>query len=541
MAPPFVRRFIGIYESAPSRLGFRVVVSLLAGVSLAAASAPWEQVWLLPIGVGALVVVVGAGGLRYSFALGYVFGVGYILMLTSWMRVVGMDAWLLIGMVIALYCGVLGTCIALLRRLPGWPLWVGCVWAAEEVLMSAWPLGGFPWTRLAWTTADTPFAWWFPWVGATGVSFLVALSGSVLAWLVVSAKARPRAAAAVLLSVAVVASLPMWIRPQSLRPTWERGARSATIAVVQGDVPGAGDDLVAVHREVTANQVAATVELGSRVARGEVERLDFVLWPENSTAVDPFNDASTREAIATAVASVDVPILVGAIVDAAQPETVLNQGIVWTPDGFVDERYTKRHPVPFGEYIPFREWLAGLKIGRLAMIPRDMVPGTRSAPLDINGVAVADLICFDVAFDDSVAEQVRAGAQLITVQTSNAMFIKTAQPQQQFTISRLRAMETGRTVLVASTNGISGVIAPDGSIRSTMAPRTTDVLVAEVPLVSRLTLAATIGDPLKKLMLGAAGGALLWAGVRRQQRWRRSPLWTDAQSCDEEPMVKEGA
>ena len=524
MATRFVRPYLDINGAALSRLGFGVVVSLLAGASVAAASAPWQLAWLSPIGVAGFVAVVGMGGLRYSFLLGYVFGAAYVLMLTSWMRAVGVDAWLLIGMVVALHYGVLGLGIGLVRRLPCWPLWVGCLWSAAEVLMSAWPLGGFPWTRLAWATADTPFAWWFPWIGATGVSLLVAMSGSVLAWLAVSAETRPRAAVAALLSVTLLALLPVVMRSQSLRLAWQRDLPSATIAVVQGDVPGAGDDLLAVHREVTRNQVAATVQLGSRVARGEVERPDFVLWPENSTAVDPFNDASTWQAISTAVAAVDVPILVGAIVDGARAETLLNQGIVWTPAGGVEQRYTKRHPVPFGEYIPFREWLAGLKIGRLAMIPRDMVQGTGSAPLDINGVAVADLICFDVAFDDSVAEQVREGAQVITVQTSNAMFIKTAQPEQQFTISRLRAMETGRTVVVASTNGISGVIAPDGSIRSTLAPRATEVLVVKVPLQSRLTLAATIGGPLKALVLGSAGGALLWAGVRRQPTWRRSPV-----------------
>jgi apolipoprotein N-acyltransferase len=530
-----MRPFLGI-ATALARPGFRVVVSLLAGASLAAASAPWEQAWLLPIGVAAFVAVVGAGRVRSSFLLGYLFGAGYVLMLTSWMRAVGVDAWLIVGGAAAIYYGLLGTAIALVRRLPCWPIWVACLWAAVEILMSTWPLGGFPWARLAWATAETPLALWFPWVGATGVSLLVSLSGSVLVWLVVSAKIRPRIAVAALFPVALVALLPTVIRPHSLGPTWQRDLPSARVAVVQGDVPGAGDDLVAVHREVTANQVAATAELGSRVARGVVERPDFVLWPENSTAVDPFNDAATHGAISSAVAAVDVPILVGAIVDDARPDTVLNQGIVWTPGDGVDERYTKRHPVPFGEYIPFRSWLAGLKIGRLSMIPRDMVPGARSTPLDINGFAVADLICFDVAFDDSVAEQVRQGAQMIAVQTSNATFIKTAQPQQQFTISRLRAMETGRTVAVASTNGISGLIAPDGSIRSIIAPQTTDVLVAEIPLQSRLTLATMIGEPLKALVLGSAGAALAWVGVYRLHR-RRSHGRTEGESRAEKTMV----
>lgn len=516
---PPVRALRAAPVSGRRGLVARLAVALLAGVALAAASAPWDQAWLLPIGVAGFVTVAGAGGrLRSSFLLGYLFGAAYVLLLTSWLRVVGNDAWLLIGMVVAIYYGVLGAGIALVRRLPLWPIWVACLWAGVETALSTWPLGGFPWTRLVWATADTPLALWLPWIGATGVSLLTALLGAVLAWLVSEGRGRPRFAATTLMIVSATAVLPSFVPPQSLGQAWQRDVPSARVAVVQGDVPGAGDDLVAVHREVTRNQVAATTELASRVARGDVERPDFVVWPENSTAVDPFNDASTRRAISAAVAAIDVPILVGAVVDGDRPAAVLNQGIVWTPEGDVDERYAKRHPVPFGEYIPFRNLLNGLKIGRLAMIPRDMPPGTRSTPLDINGVAVADLICFDVAFDDSVAEQVRQGAQLIAVQTSNAMFIKTAQPEQQFTISRLRAIEMGRTVVVASTNGISGVIGPDGRIRSTIAPRTTDVLVAEVPLQPRLTLAARTDGPLKTLVLCLAGAALTWAGCRRPKK-----------------------
>ena len=70
------------------------------------------------------------------------------------------------------------------------------------------------------------------------------------------------------------------------------------------------------------------------------------------------------------------------------------------------------------------------------------------------------------------------GGELVTVQTSNAMFIHTAQIDQQFEISRLRAVETGRYVVVAAINGVSGIVAPDGSVVASAAPRTQDVLVA---------------------------------------------------------------
>ncbi len=232
------------------------------------------------------------------------------------------------------------------------------------------------------------------------------------------------------------------------------------MAVVQGDVPGDGSDILLDHRQVTRNHVEATVELADRVEAGEQPTPDFVVWPENSTAVDPFSSSDINAGIDEASEAVQVPILVGAMVDAG-PEHVLNQGIVWEPGTGAADRYTKWHPVPFGEYIPWRDLGLGT-IGQLRLIPRDMLSGSRQEPLPVGDSLVAAAICFDVAYDDGLHAQLAAGGQLVTVQTSNAMFIHTDQIDQQFEISRLRAQETGRYVLVAATNGVSGIIAPDG-------------------------------------------------------------------------------
>ena len=186
-----------------------------------------------------------------------------------------------------------------------------------------------------------------------------------------------------------------------------------------------------------------------------------MLWPENSTATDPFDDAAhERPDRARPATAIGVPILVGAIVDAG-PNQVLNQGIVWDPATGAGDRYTKRHPVPFGEYVPFRSvFLRYNFFDRLRDVGRDMLTGTRDEPLDVGGVQVADAICFDVAYDDGINAQLNRGAELLVVQTSNATFIRTDQIDQQFAISRVRAIETGRWTAVATTNGVSGVIAP---------------------------------------------------------------------------------
>jgi apolipoprotein N-acyltransferase len=291
------------------------------------------------------------------------------------------------------------------------------------------------------------------------------------------------------------------------------------VAVVQGNVPGDGTNVLLSHRDVTRNHVEASAAFARQVEAGEEVRPDFVIWPENSTAVDPFSDAEVGGGIQRASTALDVPLLVGAMVDAGS-EHVLNQSIVWSPDTGGGDRYSKRHPVPFGEYIPWRG-LFDTNVGRLALIPRDMMSGTRVTPLTIDGARVAAAICFDVAYDDGIHDQVIEGGQLVTVQTSNALFVHTNQIEQQFEISRLRALETGRYVAVAAINGVSGIIAPDGEILARAGVRTQSVLTAEVGLVDEVTPGVRLRQWPGRVAAVATLVGLTWSVLTYRRRQKK--------------------
>mgnify|MGYP003296159322 CR=1 FL=1 len=133
-----------------------------------------------------------------------------------------------------------------------------------------------------------------------------------------------------------------------------------------------------------------------------------------------------------------------------------------------------------------------------------------------------------VTNDDGIYAQVTRGAQMLTVQTSNATFIHTDQIDQQFAISRLRAIETGRYVVVAATNGVSGVITPDGEVLDRAGVRTRDVLVERIGLDSAITPAVRIGAWSGRLfialsVLGLALGLLPYRGNRHTARSARAP------------------
>jgi apolipoprotein N-acyltransferase len=491
------------------------------GALLGVAFEPVAWPFVIPVCIAGLTLLLKDVTARRAALRAAAFGIGFMLSTLAWLwPSIGIGAWLALSLVQGLWFAPLGWGLILVRHLPAWPVWSATLWTAVETLRGRWPFGGFPWSRLGMAVVDTPWAQLLPLLGIGGTGLLLALLGFLLAALLESATVHDtsvRISATVLAAVLALTFLPAALA----RPVDE--SRTVTVAIVQGGVPGNGTDLVSNHRRFTRNQREATVQLASRIQAGEERAPDLVIWPENSTAVDPFTDPEARDAIEASVAAIERPVLVGAVADDVDPRRVLNQGIVWDPATGPGERYTKRHPVPFGEYIPFRRVLGGIN-SRLAEIPRDMMAGGSQPPLEVAGTAIAVAICFDVAFDDVLPEQVRDGAELIVVQTSNAMFTGTAQRAQQFAISRARAVETGRSVVVASTNGISGVIAPDGTVAQQSSTRGTEVLVATVPLVSVQTFAVRMRPMLSSGVLVVAVGALL-AGLRRRSRTRRVKSW----------------
>jgi apolipoprotein N-acyltransferase len=492
----------------------RILLALVAGVALALTFPPSHAWWLLPFAVAAFFELTSGLPARTAWVPGLAFGAAFQITLLWWMHVLGTVPWVGLAATQALWYGVLGAASVPLRRLPAAPLWLAGAWVAMENIRTDWPAGGMPWGRLAYAVVDTPVAAVLPYAGTTGVSLLLALTGALLA-AVYRHRGRSRLNVAAALVALLLAALVPRVAPYSARPV-----SSIDVAAVQGNVPGDGTNVRAYYRRITRDHVDETERLAVDVDAGRVRPPAFVVWPENSTAIDPFADPEMRADLTAAVDAVDVPLLAGVVVDGG-PEHALNQGIVFDPVTGAGDRYTKWHPVPFGEYIPWRG-IFGAHLPQLADVPRDMVRGTRVTPLEVAGVKVADAICFDVAYDDGLYAQLSHGGQLVVIQTSNASFIHTAQIDQQFAISRLRAIETDRYVVVAAINGITGVIAPDGSLVARVPSQTRAYVDARVGLIDAVTPAVRIGPWLGRSCVGFV--ALGWVlALGQYRRHRRAP------------------
>ncbi|SDS65499.1 Apolipoprotein N-acyltransferase [Friedmanniella luteola] len=518
---------------------WRALAALASGALLGLAWQPYGLWPLLLVGVPALTLLVRGGPPRRSFGLGYLFGLGLLAVSISWLHVLGVWVAALLILFEALFFGVLAAALTLVLRLRAWPFAAACCWVAVEFAYSRLPFGGFGWVRLAYAAVDTPVAGFFPLVGVAGVSFVVALVGQLVAWLVLrlrrrtptapAAAGRPRrgpllvvAGSLVLLVVAGTALRGFQVEPAA-------GLQgSVDVGIVQGNVPGRGIEAMGRARSVTNNHLAETVDLMTKARLGQVPTPDFLLWPENSTDIDPTLDGLTRLTVQSAAELAGVPILVGAVMQGPGPDERQTSALWWDSRAGILARYDKRDLVPFGEWIPFRDQLLPL-VPILAQVGAQSVPGTTPGVLDVQvdgrPLKVGDVICFELAYDATVYETLTHGAQVSVVQSNNATYGGTGQIEQQFAITRARAMESRREIAVATTNSVSGFIDRDGRVVTRTTEFTADDRVVTMPLRTHLTPAVLVAPWVDRglTLLAVLACALALVGAR-SRRPRTDPV-----------------
>ena len=509
----------GLDASARLSLPWALAVALTGGLALTAAFPP-IGIWpLAPAGPALLAVALWRRGLRASLLAGLVFGLAFFVPLLSWLLNVAWYAWLALAVAEAVIFAVLAVGQRLLLDLRAWPLAVAGWWVCAEALRSRWPYA-FPWGRLAMSQAGTPAAPWAAVGGAPLLSFLVALAGTTLAWalLVPGRRAGLRRRALPLLAFAGAAGLALVgaLLPVDQQPP---GTPTAVVAAVQGNVPHARSlsDLLRAST-VTLNHAAATERLAARVRAGALPAPALVIWPENSTDLDPRYYPPVYATIAGAVNSIHRPVLVGTLL--ANP--VRNAGVLWLPGRGPGQTYVKRQLVPFGEYIPFRGLLKHIT-SLVNLQPQNFTAGHRAVVFRAGKIRLGDVICYEVGFDGLVSSEVNGGANLLTVQTNDATFEVDGQrgeTLQQLAMARIRAVESNRAVVVASTTGVSAIIAPDGRLIAHSGTWQRAVLEARVPLVSQRTLADRIGAWPQAVIVALTLAALAWAAAAALRRRR---------------------
>ncbi|GAA5078869.1 apolipoprotein N-acyltransferase [Nocardia iowensis] len=540
-----LRERLSSFADGPTRYPvlWRSVSAVLAGLLLFGSFPPRPWWFLAPLGIAVLTLTVrGTGRLRAGFGYGFLAGLAFFVPLLPWTGIyVGPLPWLALSAVCAVYIGLFGLVTRLVGALPGWPLWVASAWVTAEWVRSSFPFGGFPWGRLAFGQADG----WFLALAAIGgaplVSFAVALTGTGAAAVLLLVRstlrtrssaarrsANPRlgfATAAVALAIMPIAGLALG----SALPDPDHGDRTITVAAIQGSVPRLGLDFNAQRRAVLDNHVRRTIELARAVEAGQAKRPDVVIWPENSSDIDPLRNTDAAALITQASAQIGAPILVGAVL-VNSDRTTTNSVIVWNGAAGPGERHDKKIIQPFGEYLPMRSFFR--LFSEYADRAGYFVPGHGDGVVRADGIDIGVATCYEVAFDRAFEDAMRAGAQLLTVPTNNATFGDSEMTYQQLAMSRIRAVEHGRALVVAATSGVSAIIGADGTVRQESPQFVPAALVADLPLRTSNTLATHVGPAPERVFVAMTVAAMAVVMVRK--RSSRAAKKTDrlVQSAD---------
>lgn len=381
------------------------------------------------------------------------------------------------------------------------PALVAGAWALRESVANVFPFGGFAWARLAQSQSESPLAPLVSWLGTSGMSFVLAY----FAALVVALATEPRVLALDrgAVGVAVLTGLMVW----PLWPVTSNG--TLRVLAVQGNADAGlfaqyerGDNLRDHHRV-------------TRPLYGQ--DVDVVVWPENASDIDPLRDPDAAAIATEVVRGMGAPLVVGTITQDGSD--TYNSMLLWDFDedlarSVVRDQYDKIHPVPFAEYLPARDFFYPLAPSLFKMIPRDYSFGQRDTVFQVAGATAGIAICFDIVNDAILWAMMEEGADIIFAPTNNADFGHTDQSVQQLAIARLRALETGRSVVNVSTVGTSAVMSPWGEDLDRLPTYEEGYMLIDVPLATHTTPATlikrsfewgVIGFTLAGLSVAAAG------------------------------------
>ena len=495
---------------------WRVPLGVLGGL-VALYTFPTENVWVLAPLIPALVLLATLGiGFWKSFLVGFIAGQAFYISHIEWISLyLGPVPLLALSTLEALYFG-LGTALTswlYLRFKPKgsrvllFAFVAAGVWTLREFVANNFPYGGFPWSKLAMTQADSIFSNWVWWGGLSLLSFIIALLGALLALLIRHFGDRKLPIRGFVATALATMLIPV-ITPLGLttEPVGEK-----VIAAVQGNA-NAGLFSNVEKGTILQNHIDAT----QLVFQSELaEEIDLLVWPENASDIDPLRSNSAREQIEQVAESVDAPFVFGTL--TVRGDESFNSTLLWLPGVGPVDYYDKKQPVPFAEYAPDREFWRMFAPDLVDMIPKGYSFGVRDGIYEIDDFVAGTLICFEIAEDSILRELTTSGAQVILSQTNNADFGYSDETYQQAAIAQLRAIETGRAVVNISTVGLSVIYLPNGDVLSQVDWYEPAAMVERVPLYSGNTPAMTIGAIFDWLIavLVLAFTALMLARSRR--------------------------
>ncbi len=486
----------------------RAVCAAVAGLAITLSLAPLS-IWILaPIGLAMFAWSLQGQTVKTAFWVGWLFGIGLFGSGASWVYVsinqFGNASVLLAGALTVLWCvslGLLGGLFgAVLRTInPASPrsdvLLFPALWVLSEWLRT-WLLTGFPWLFVGYSQVDGPLQSWAPLGGVLIISFLLALTASYC--LHIPRLSRPVAAWAGLLLVAAW-SISWWL-PAT---TWSKpSGQTLSVGMVQANIDQ--------NEKWLAAKIPDHIRLQRRMSQ-PLWGKDLVLWPEAAVPAlyqraQPLLQALQRDAVASG------STFVTGIPYRDDSGHVYNSIASF---GKQTQVYHKRKLVPFGEFMPLESLLRGL-IDFFDLPMSSFSAGDwHQDYLKIGRFTAAALICYEAVYLDTVSKPQHDAPDLLLTISNDTWFGSSFGPLQHLQMARMRALEWGRSMARGTNNGVSALIAPDGSILQQSEQFKREVIAGELPVHSGLTPYARYGT--RPILTLAALLCAVTLGLRLRQ------------------------
>lgn len=438
-----------------------------------------------------------------AVTLGFVFGLVFYGGLLYWISVLGFVAWLPLVVVLSAYAAVYALLVWAFRHWPAGRWWLVVVagWALWEFVRARFPLGGFPWGSVGYAAAANPGAIGATqWIGPTGWGVLAVAVAAGLVLVIERVEHW-----SLLVDPAVVVLL-LVLAGGIFAPTAE--GTPVRSAIVQGGSPCPMTHCRDENRLIFESHLALTQSL----PEGSV---DLVVWPENSmgTPFEPEENMEVRAALETEARRLGAYLLVSGtrVVD---DDEFLNTNTLFAPNGSRTGVYTKRHPVPFGEFVPFRSLFEF--VPQLERVPRDMVRGDDAVAFATDLGVIGSVISFEGAFARYVRDTAQAGAQLGVVATNESSFDVGPASDQLIEMVQVNTAAVGQDLLHGAITGKSAIIRADGQIVAATELLEERNLIGVVRMRSAApTLYTRFGDWVLLVALAGAGLALVLPGEGR--------------------------